>query len=215
MQRKHKKLMDFAKKTTVPGQPSGERGVEEVKPPEQVKSSEEVNTEQVLREVIELLMQKQREYEREVAHEAELRSQIVKEEEKKEISVSDDILFDLATTAFLKSEVKLIDCGKQGVCNDGKKLGEVFEDDKGLKWQRSFLNTTRLPIFLDFIAEEALMRGRVGKASIVISSRGVQAIIPDDFLCEAITRYGILMKVDKCVNYKPSPWAEKARRRQK
>jgi hypothetical protein len=83
-----------------------------------------------------------------------------------------------------------------------------------LKWQRSFLNTTRIPIFLDFIAEEAEIKGRVGKAAVVVSSRGAKAIIPEDFICEAISRYGIILNIDKCSNYKPSPWAERTKKKQ-
>lgn len=130
--------------------------------------------------------------------------------------ISKDLLADklgeLIKTAISRTEVKVIECNQQGVCSDGKKIGEVFEDEKGVKWQRGFLNTTRLPIFLDFIAENAVIKGKIGRAYVIETSRGTEAIVPEDFICEMTSRYGVLLDIDKCVNYRVSPWTEKGQR---
>lgn len=121
----------------------------------------------------------------------------------------------LAEEAFKNVEVKIISCDKQGVCSDGKRIGEVFEDSSGIKWQRGFINTTRLPIFVDFVVEDASIEGRVGKALVLKSNRSAVAIVPEDYICELAVRYGIRVNLDKCINYRTSPWAEKSKARKK
>ncbi|MEM2025630.1 MAG: hypothetical protein QXW94_05000, partial [Desulfurococcaceae archaeon] len=167
----------------------------------------------VLREVLEAIMQRQRSSQVEaekqpVQVEAEERSQVIEKQVENKI-------LELAQEAYKRINVKLIECDKHGVCVDGKRIGEVFEDSKGLRWQRGFLNTSRLPIFIDYIAEEAKITGRVGKAFIIVSSRDAKAIIPDDYICEATSRYGILINLERCSGYKVSPWSSKSRKKEK
>ncbi|MEM2170848.1 MAG: hypothetical protein QXP03_06370 [Desulfurococcaceae archaeon] len=214
MQKKHKKLTDFTRKTgyTTPGSKS--EASEEVKGG-RGEAEKAVDGEMVLKEVLEVLIQKQRNAQSREAVEEKRVEAPTKGDVKPEIEpVRDEKLAEIAQEAFGKEEITIIECNKQGLCVDGRKLSDVFEA-KGLKWQRTFLNTTRLPIYLDFIAEEAEVKGRVGKAFIIVSARGAKAIVPDDFLCEALKRYGILIDTDKCSNYRPSPWVEKTRRRQR
>ncbi len=105
-----------------------------------------------------------------------------------------------------------IKCDQSGVCSDGKRIGEVFVDKYGFKRQRGFVNTTRLPIFLDWIVEEAVVQEILPRAYSVRTNRGSIALIPEDFLCELHTRYGIILKnYDKCKNYKPGIGVETTR----
>ncbi|MEM1638707.1 MAG: hypothetical protein QXJ69_01335 [Desulfurococcaceae archaeon] len=214
MTKKHKKLTDFIKKPSAPGEEDAKQNKKEAEN-RQIPSSEE-ESEFVFEELVKLIEQKQKSIvQQEEA--VESRKPVAKSEVKEEREpkpFEEDKIINVAHEAFLK-DITVIECNKQGICVDGRRLGEVFEDSRGLKWQRSFLNTTRIPIYLDFIAEEAEIKGRVGKALVVVSSRGAKAIIPDDFICEAVSRYGIILDIDKCVNYRPSPWADKARKKQK
>jgi hypothetical protein len=124
-------------------------------------------------------------------------------------------ILEIARRAGERREIKIIECDKSGMCTDNRRVGEVYQDEHGIKWQRTFISTTRLPIFLDFLAEEAELKGRIGKAFVIETSRGGRAIIPDDFICEAVSRYGILINVEKCASYKSTPWAEKTKRLKK
>jgi hypothetical protein len=124
-------------------------------------------------------------------------------------------ILEIARRAIERREIKIIECDKSGMCMDNRRIGEVYQDEHGIKWQRTFINTTRLPIFLDFLAEEAELKGRIGKAFVIETSRGGRAIIPDNFICEAISRYGILINIEKCTSYKSTPWAEKTKRLKK
>ncbi|WP_042667237.1 hypothetical protein [Desulfurococcus amylolyticus] len=109
--------------------------------------------------------------------------------------------------------VRTIECNQQGICNDGRRIGEIFTDEYGIKRQRGFINTTRLPIFLDLIVEEAeAMPALRDKAYIVKTKRGSLALVPDDFICELNSRYGIIIPaIEKCVNYKSGPWIDRGR----
>lgn len=219
MSKKHKKLTDFIKKPSVQKEKEVKRNTVEVTK-EDASANVAGESMEVLEELVKILEQKQKSIvQREETVEAQkpsFKPDIAEEKkEGKELKLfEEDKVISVAQEAFQK-DIRIIECSKQGICADGRKLGEVFEDSKGLKWQRSFLNTTRIPIFLDFIAEEAEIKGRVGKAAVVVSSRGAKAIIPEDFICEAISRYGIILNIDKCSNYKPSPWAERTKKKQK
>jgi hypothetical protein len=213
LEKKHKKLTDFIKKPSVKeDKEQVEKETIEVAKKD-VSAGEAGGGEEVLVELVKILEQKQKAVE---AQKPSLKTNVREEEkEVKELRpFEEDKVISIAQEAFQR-DIRLIECNKQGVCADGRKLGEVFEDSKGLKWQRSFLNTTRIPLFLDFIAEEAEIKGRVGKAAVIVSSRGAKAIIPEDFICEAISRYGIILSIDKCSNFKPSPWADRTRKKQK
>lgn len=214
VQKKHKKLTDFTRKTSSTVSESKDEVLENTEVSRN-KTEKTVNGETVLKELLEVLMQKQKTTQlEEIAEEKHAEIPAAKEITPEIQPVKEEKLAEIAQEAFQKGEITIIECNKQGLCIDGKKISDVFEA-KGLKWQRTFLSTTRLPIYLDFVAEEAEVKGRVGKAFIIVSARGAKAIVPDDFLCEALKRYGILIDADKCFNYKPSPWVEKSRRRQR
>lgn len=201
---KHKKLVDFTKKkeeSRVEAS-STSRG-------EKIESSE-----RFIEEIIEVIEQKQRESTSNIVIEERPGKTIDKLGElEKPVDQSMSKITSMVEKSFKNSSVKFIECNKQGICNDGRRISEVFEDEDGLKWQRGFLNTTRLPIFLDFLAEDARIIGRIGKAIIVESIRGSRAIVPDSFICEIISRYGILLDVDKCSNYKALSWGEKGKKK--
>ncbi len=109
-----------------------------------------------------------------------------------------------------------ITCYSNGKCSDGKSIGEIFVDKYGFRRQRGFVNTTRLPVFLDWIVEEAVIEEILPKTYVVKTNRGSLAIIPEDYLCELHTRYGVIIKnYDKCKNYKPSIGGETIRSRRK
>jgi len=107
-----------------------------------------------------------------------------------------------------------VSCNAGGQCSDGRSVGEVFVDRYGFRRQRGFLNTTRLPVFLDWIVEEAVVKELFPKTYVVETSRGSLAVIPEDFLCELHTRYGVLiLNYDKCKSYRPIIGGESKKRR--
>jgi len=227
VQKKQKKLTDFVKTKSQKSTPSSSTESRRVEASEQRESREDVfiDIDELLARIHQrkqsnstTSMQQQTPQQQSTTPTTTVEREVVKKEEVKvkqeDTAVIQDRISEIAQRA-LERDITIIECDKMGVCQDNRRLGEVFEDEYGVKWQRTFINTTRLPIFLDFIAEEAEIKGRVGKAYVVVTTSGAQAIIPDEFICEAVTRYGVLLKIDKCINYKPSPWAEKSRRKQK
>lgn len=127
--------------------------------------------------------------------------------------ITENTLNQLSIEAYNRKDIVLIQCDKKGECEDGIRVGEVFSDSHGVKWQRTFIETTRLPIYLNFIVEEASIRGKVGKAFNVITSRGARALIPEDYICEAINKYGLEIEIDKCLNYKIISLSEKTKKK--
>lgn len=116
----------------------------------------------------------------------------------------------------LSKSVEDIRCDSTGKCNDGRYIGEIFTDRYGFKRQRGFVNTTRLPVFLDWIVEEATIQQVLPRAYSLKTNRGSVALVPEDFLCELHTRYGVLLKnYEKCSNYKPSLTRETRRIRKR
>ena len=95
-------------------------------------------------------------------------------------------------------------CSSDGLCKDNRRLSEIFIDEFGFKRQRGFVRTTRAPVFLDWIIEEAVVSKIFPTAYKVETSRGAIALIPENFLCELDKRYGILLKNYDCSNYKLS-----------
>ena len=220
MEKKHRKLMDFAKKPAR-GEAQGGEGVgvsESHEAPVGLELASQRRS--IIEEVLEILQQRQKYTQTTPSNiqtpmERGVLEGRAEEEavERRELPLFNlDKLLETASKAYERGGINIIYCDKSGVCSDNRRLGEVYEDSSGLKWQRTFIHTTRLPIFLDFIAEEADLRGRIGKAFIVVTSRNAKAIIPDEYICEAISRYGLLLNIDKCTNYKPSPWAERKKR---
>ncbi len=100
--------------------------------------------------------------------------------------------------------VNEIMCGPDGLCRDNRRLSEVFIDEYGFKRQRGFVRTTRLPVFLDWIIEEAVVTKILPTAYKVKTSRGAVALVPENFLCELDKRYGVILKNYDCSNYKLS-----------
>ncbi|MEM0380156.1 MAG: hypothetical protein QXX35_04830 [Desulfurococcaceae archaeon] len=95
-------------------------------------------------------------------------------------------------------------CNSDGKCSDGLSVGEVFTDKYGFRRKRGYVNTTRLPIFLDWILEEIVVKEIMPKTYVVETNLGSRAIIPEDYLCEFQYRYGLTIKnYDKCVDYRP------------
>lgn len=95
-------------------------------------------------------------------------------------------------------------CSSDGLCKDNRRLSEIFIDEFGFKRQRGFVRTTRAPVFLDWIVEEAVVSKILPTAYKVETSRGAIALIPENFLCELDKRYGVLLKNYDCSNYKLS-----------
>jgi len=107
-------------------------------------------------------------------------------------------------------------CHSNGTCSDGHNVSDIYVDKYGFRRQRGFVTTTRLPVYLDWIVEEAIVEEIMPRTFVVKTNRGTLAVIPEDFLCELHTRYGIIIKnYDKCKNYKPSVSRDTSRRRKK
>lgn len=208
MQKRYKKLTDYAKRQEEDAARQPKLDEKSVTPDRKIAEG----SESVLREVLEAIIQRYRSTHAETSKQARQEPEETGETERR--STANEIL-ELAQEAYQRTEVKLIECDKQGTCNDGRRVGEVYEDSKGLKWQRGFLSTSRIPIFVDFIVEEAKIAGRVGKAFIIVSSRDSKAIIPEDYICEASSKYGILLDLEKCSSFRISPWSSKSKKKQK
>lgn len=141
---------------------------------------------------------------------------------RKEIAIKEDLSI-IPTGKILEeilykglSDKEIISCNNNGECNDGRRVGEIFEDKYGFRRQRGFVNTTRLPIFLDWIVEEAVIEEILPKTYVVKTNRGSLALIPEDYLCELHTRYGVIIKnYDKCRKYKPSIGSETTKKRRR
>jgi len=104
-------------------------------------------------------------------------------------------------------------CSSDGLCKDDRRLSEIFIDEFGFKRQRGFVRTTRAPVFLDWIVEEAVVSKILPTAYKVETSRGAIALIPENFLCELDKRYGVLLKNYDCSNYKLSISPSEKRRK--
>ncbi|MEM1618858.1 MAG: hypothetical protein QXE77_04835 [Desulfurococcaceae archaeon] len=226
--KKSKKLTDYLKKTGTPSHKEGHREEEKnVVVKEGLTSqlprpsAESTSSTDILTELLEIASRRF-EQQKPLISEEQKESSLNLEEAKLSVLATPmknelaAISEKLAEEAAKLAEIKIITCDKSGVCSDGRRIGEVYlDEEKGVKWQRGFINTTRLPIFVDFITEEADIKGYVGKALVIESSRGAKAIIPEDYICEIASRYGVLLKLEKCAGYKASPWAEKTKSRKK
>ncbi len=96
-------------------------------------------------------------------------------------------------------------CNELGECDDGINVGEYFTDEYGFHRQRGFVRTTRIPVFVDWIVEDGVVKKLLPRAHKLVTSRGAIALVPDDFLCELQARYGIILQnYDKCRGYRPS-----------
>ncbi|AFK51091.1 hypothetical protein TCELL_0667 [Thermogladius calderae 1633] len=137
--------------------------------------------------------------EEKIAKKAEASKEVVAEQKT---SIAVDVLSKIASSPSFKR----IECDVNGVCKDGVRVGDNVVDEYGIERKRGFVNTTRLPIFLDWVLETANVDRLTDKTFIVKTNRGALAVVPDHFLCELQYRYGItILGLDeKCRDYKPS-----------
>ncbi len=99
-----------------------------------------------------------------------------------------------------------VKCNENGECNDGLRIGDIYVDKYGFKRQRGYLITTRIPVYTDWIVEEAVLKKILPKAHKLVTNRGAVALVPDDYLCTLQERWGVILKnYDKCKN-KPTPY---------
>jgi len=165
----------------------------------------------VINELLEIVKEKQK-----IAREVRAEKKVGVEEQSelsRPLVPSGEILDQILQEGLDTGDVK---CNNMGKCNDGKNIGEIFVDKYGFKRQRGFVNTTRFPVFLDWIVEEAEVQKILPRAYSVRTNRGSLALIPEDFLCELHTRYGVILKnYDKCRNYRSIIGREAQRSRRK
>ncbi|QOR94246.1 hypothetical protein IMZ38_06405 [Thermosphaera chiliense] len=187
-----RKLTEFFKKNTQ--EDSEKKPVGNVS--EQLKPSESSVEEDVAKHILELVESR--------TGQSKTRS-LVEEESSKEVSSvkTSKPLADELLEQILAEEIKPIECDNKGVCTDGIKVGEFFIDKYGVKRQRGFVNTTRLPVYLDVVVEEAKVSPLLSKAYSIQTSRNALAIVPEDFICELQERYGVVLEgFEKCAQGK-------------
>lgn len=116
--------------------------------------------------------------------------------------ISRELLDKIAANQSLKR----LECDNNGVCKDGVRVGEKLVDEYGVERKRGFLNTTRLPIFLDWISETGSVEKLSDRTFVVKTEKGALAVVPDHFICEFQYRYGIAIPGfdERCKDYKPS-----------
>ncbi|ADI31652.1 hypothetical protein [Staphylothermus hellenicus] len=110
-----------------------------------------------------------------------------------------------------------VTCYNNGKCSDGVSIGETYTDKYGFLRQRGYINTTRLPVYMDWIVEEGIVKPILERAYGLKTNRGAVALIPEDYLCELQLRYGIkLLNFDKCKGHKSIvEWGIKTTRRKR
>lgn len=121
-----------------------------------------------------------------------------------ESSGSLDLLSDELLKELLNKPVgpeRAVTCNNDGTCSDGIRISEVFKDEKGVVRQRGFIRTSRIPIILDWVVEHGTVKKILPKAYKLVTQRGAKALIPEEFICELSTRYGILIDNYDCKNY--------------
>lgn len=133
------------------------------------------------------------------ANEARAEPSLKKEERSEVKDDASALLKDMIDRLLDRSVDDKINCSQSGVCDDNRMVGQVFRDDLGILRQRGYLKTTRLPVYLDFVVEKAVVRQILPNTYKVETDRGSIALVPEDFLCELNNRYGvILLNYDKC-----------------
>ncbi len=156
--------------------------------------------------IIEETLEKEEKVYHELMETKEYYPETLEHQEKTSLEVSKHFL---PTGDVLRELLKLpvgpergITCDNNGVCSDGISISQVYVDKYGFKRQRGFIRTTRIPVYVDWIVEEALVSKVLPTAYKVETSRGSIALVPKDFLCELDKRYGVLLKNYDCSNYK-------------
>lgn len=115
-----------------------------------------------------------------------------------------DLLSDELLKELLNKPVgpeRAVTCSNDGTCSDGIRISEVFRDEKGVVRQRGFIRTSRIPIILDWVVEHGTVKKILPKAYKLVTQRGAKALVPEEFICELATRYGILINNYDCKNY--------------
>jgi len=218
---KHKSLLDFVKTGQDAGSSPAPSTTDTLKTTEHAAASEQRSAvsgfDEVLKNLVELKKAIQGSEAR--VSVAPSTTELLGREslsEKRELQVNiprGSVLDELLYKGLSEKEVV---CDASGRCSDGISVGEIYVDKYGFKRQRGYVNTTRLPIFIDWIVEEAFVRELFPKTYVVESSRGSLAVVPEDFLCELHARYGVvLVNYDKCKNYKPVIGSTVKKRREK
>lgn len=120
--------------------------------------------------------------------------------EEKEASLAKDESIQEMVDQLIKDEIKIVECSSSRMCNDGIKVGDIFVDSHGIKRQRGYLKTTRIPIYVDVIVETGSVKQipALKKTYVVTTSRGARAIVPEEFLCELEERYGVILEGYNC-----------------
>ncbi|ADG90502.1 hypothetical protein [Thermosphaera aggregans] len=159
---------------------------------EQPKQPESSVEEDVTKQILELVESR--------TSQLKAKSQVGEEPDKKPPqakppqSLGDELLEQIVA-----EEIKPIECDSKGFCTDGIKVGDFFVDKYGVKRQRGFVNTTRLPVYLDVVVEEAKVAPLLSRAYSIETSRNALAIVPEDFICELQERYGVVLQgFEKC-----------------
>ncbi len=92
-------------------------------------------------------------------------------------------------------------CNEKGECSDGLSVGSVYTDKYGFRRVRGYLITTRIPVYTDWIIEEAVIKKILPRAYRLETNRGAVALVPDDYLCTLQERWGVIIKnYGKCRN---------------
>ncbi|WFO75310.1 hypothetical protein J4526_09655 [Desulfurococcaceae archaeon MEX13E-LK6-19] len=99
---------------------------------------------------------------------------------------------------------RAVSCNNTGVCSDGKKISEIYVDEAGIVRQRGFIRTSRIPVILDWVVEHGKIEKVLPKAYKLVTDRGAMALVPEDFICELVTRYGVIVENYDCKNYQVS-----------
>ena len=122
------------------------------------------------------------------------------QKEEKEASIPNEEIAQEMMDQLIKEGIKIVECSSSRICNDGVKVGDIFVDAHGIKRQRGYLKTTRIPIYVDVIVEAGNVKQIPGlkKTFLVTTSRGARAIIPEEFLCELEERYGVILEGYNC-----------------
>ncbi len=140
---------------------------------------------------------------KEIEKEKDVREKVVQTKEEKPL-----VELGIITGELIKKLLALpvgpergIVCDNTGKCSDGRNISDIFVDNYGVKRQRGFIRTSRIPIIVDWVAEKARAEKILTKAYKVETSRGAMALIPDEFICDMVKRYGVLIEGVDCSNY--------------
>jgi hypothetical protein len=185
---RHKPLTDFLKKPSAT-QPSQQAQPLQPQPQGEAGGGEGSNIEDIVKLLTESKKQRKT-------------PQVKEESVEPKPKISRELLEKIAANQSLKR----LECDNNGVCKDGIRVGEKLVDEYGIERKRGFLNTTRLPIFLDWVSETASVERLTDRTFVVKTERGALAVVPDHFICELQYRYGITIPGldEKCKDYKPS-----------